>query len=114
MEWILPLLGGLGIGSLLKSAIDHWIVRKAAASDRLYQEKREAYLGLLEALHRAAVRASDENAKNFGFWRLRCDLFGSPQVSRYAQQVAETDGQTPERTQAFNSLVQAMRDDLNK
>jgi hypothetical protein len=51
MDWILPLIGGLGLGlglgSLLKSVIDHFNARRALTQDRLYQEKREAYLGLL-------------------------------------------------------------------
>jgi hypothetical protein len=47
------------MGSLLKSIADHFMARRANTRDRWYQEKREAYLGLLEALHgrgRASVR----------------------------------------------------------
>lgn len=114
MEWVLPLIGGLGLGSLLKSAIDHFITRRAAVSDRLYQEKREAYLGLLDALHRAAVEPSDKNSKNYALWQTRCELFGSPKVARFAQEIVDTNAGPPaERDRAFQGLVHAMRQDLS-
>lgn len=114
MQTILTLLGGLGIGSSLTTLIAHLIARRAADRSRLYQEKREAYLGLLDALHRAAVRPSDENAKNFALWQTRCDLFGSAEVSRYARAMVATNDNRPEREIAFRSLVDAMRIDLAK
>jgi hypothetical protein len=45
MQLLLGILGGLGIGSLLTQIATHFMARRASASDRLYQEKREAYLG---------------------------------------------------------------------
>src|SRR5690606_29175306 len=71
MEWILPLLAGLGIGSLLKSMADHFMARRASTSDRWYQEKRESYLGLLQALHDAAIHPSDKNSMAFALWQTR-------------------------------------------
>lgn len=115
MEWILPLLGGLGLGSLLKSVIDHFISRRAVTKDRLYQEKREAYLGLLGALHKAAVRPSDANAKEYALWQARCQLFGSKDVSTFAQAIVDTnEGPRSNRNDAFTGLIDAMRDDLGR
>jgi hypothetical protein len=113
MEWILPLLAGLGIGSLLKSIADHFMARRANTNDRWYQEKREAYLGLLESLHNAAVHPSDENSKAFAFWQARCELFGSKDVTSYAQaMIATNDGPQERRNEAFKGLLQAMKTDL--
>ncbi|MBB5571762.1 MULTISPECIES: hypothetical protein [Rhizobium] len=113
MEWVLPLIGGLGLGSLLKSVIDNFNSRRAVMKDRLYQEKREAYLGLLAALHKAAVSHSDENSKEFALWQTRCHLFGSPDVSKFAQDIIDTnDRPRIEREEAFKGLLQAMRKDL--
>lgn len=56
MDWILPLIGGLGIGAVIKSVVDNFNTRRAVSQDRRYKEKREAYLGLLSALHKAAVQ----------------------------------------------------------
>lgn len=113
MEWILGLIGGLGIGTLVTSIATHFMGRSAAASDRWYQERREAYLGLLSALHDAAVRPSDEHAKAYALWQTRCQLFGSPDVSKYAQRLVDTnDGPREERGEAMRSLIDAMRTDL--
>ncbi|MBB4569046.1 hypothetical protein [Rhizobium leucaenae] len=115
MDWVLPLIGGLGIGSLLKSVIDNFNSRRAVMKDRLYQEKREAYLGLLGALHKAAVQPSDENSKDFALWQTRCQLFGSPDAARFAQAIVETnDRPRSERESAFSGLIESMRDDLRR
>lgn len=115
MEWISLLVGGLGLGSLLKSYIDHFNARRAVIVDRLYQEKREAYLGLLNALHKAAIHPSDENSKDYALWQTRCQLFGAEDVARFAQALVDTnDGPRSERESAFAGLVQAMRDDLRR
>jgi hypothetical protein len=112
MDWAV-LLGGLGIGSLLTSVATHFMTRRANASDRWYQEKREAYLGLLKANHDAAVRSSDENAKAYGLWQARCDLFGSEAVSRLAQAMVDTnDGPRAERATVYRDLIAAMKADL--
>lgn len=113
MEWILPLLGGLGIGAVIKSVIDHFNARRAVSQDRHYQEKREAYLGLLGALHKAAVESSDQNSKEFALWQTRCQLFGSLEVANFAQAIVDTnDRPRVEREEAFKGLIEAMRKDL--
>jgi hypothetical protein len=112
MSWA-ELVGGLGIGSLMTSAATHFMTRRAAANDRWYQEKREAYLGLLDALHDAAVHPSDVNSKAFALWQTRCALFGAKSVSSFAQRMVDTnDGQSGERREAFAGLIDAMRRDL--
>lgn len=113
MEWILPLIAGLGLGSLLKSVADHFMARRASANDRWYQEKREAFLGLLNALHEAAVHPSDEHTKNYALWQTRCELFGSVDVVKFAQRIVDTnDSPREERNEAFRNLIDAVRRDL--
>ncbi|AVA23215.1 hypothetical protein [Rhizobium sp. NXC24] len=115
MEWVVPLVGGLGLGSLLKTVIDHFNSRRAVTKDRLYQEKREAYIGLLGALHKAAIQHSNENSKEYALWQTRCQLFGSSEVSRFAQAILDTnDGPRDERDAAFHGLIETMRKDLQR
>jgi hypothetical protein len=115
MEWVIALVGGLGIGSLFTSAATHFMSRRAATDDRWYQEKREAYLGLLSALHVAATNPSDANSKAYALWQTRCSLFGSPDVSKWAQRMVDTnDGPPVERDKAFRGLIEAMRADLKR
>lgn len=42
MEIVLTLLSILGIGSLLRALVLHWLARRAANADRSYAEKRDA------------------------------------------------------------------------
>jgi hypothetical protein len=89
------------------------MTRHANLNDRWYQEKREACLGLLNSLHSAAVRPSDENSKNYALWQTRCELFGSTDVARYAQAIVDTnDAPREERNTAFRNLIEAMKIDL--
>jgi pantothenate kinase len=57
------MVGGLGLGTLIQSVVTHTLNIKSKNTERLYAEKRETYLGLLDALHQAAVNPSDEKAK---------------------------------------------------
>ena len=34
MDWFLPLIAGLGLGSVIKSVADHFMTRKASEHDR--------------------------------------------------------------------------------
>lgn len=114
MEWLLPLIGGLGIGSFLTKVTDHFLNRQSRTRDRLYQEKREAYLGLLDALHRAAVQPSNENSKAYALWQTRVQLFGSPEAAKAAQGIVDTNtGPRDLREQEFKALLDAIRRDLH-
>ncbi|MGK4472985.1 hypothetical protein [Aeromonas molluscorum] len=109
------IVGGLGIGTLINTVYSDWRTRSAKRTDRQYEEKRNAYLGLLDALHNAAVEPSDAASKAFALWQTRCNLFGSKEVSLYAQKIVDTnDGPRAERNSAFNGLLDAMKADLMK
>ena len=115
MEVVLGLLGGLGIGSVLTAFVTHWISHRASIQDRWYQERREAYLGLVQSLHNAAVAPSDVASKAYALWQTRCDLFGSPEVARCTQRIVEiNDGPRSDRETAFRDLLAAMRVDLRR
>ncbi|HMN50539.1 MAG TPA: hypothetical protein PKB01_00580 [Xanthobacteraceae bacterium] len=113
MDWFAPLFAGLGLGTLITTIVSNLMSRRANLNDRTYQEKREAYLGLLKAIHEAATKPSDETAKAYALWQTRCNLFGSASVSKYAQDFVDTnDGPRELRAAAFNNLVIAMKADL--
>ena len=77
MDWLLPAITGLGLGAVLKSLIDFFINKSTSRKKIQYTEMREAYVGLLEALHKAAIEPSAINSKNFALWQTRVQLFGS-------------------------------------
>jgi hypothetical protein len=106
-------LGAVGIGTLINTVYSDWRTRAAKRTDRLYEEKRNAYLGLLDAFHKAAVEPSDAASKAFALWQTRCNLFGSEEVSLYVQRIIDTnDGPRSERNEAFKGLLNAMKADL--
>jgi hypothetical protein len=112
---LLGIIGGLGLGTLLNSVVSSLIAKKTKRNERLYEEKRTAYLGLLSALHKAAVKPSNESSKEYALWQTQCSLFGSDKVAYYAQMIVDTnDSPRPERDKAFKGLIEAMRSDLSK
>ncbi|MDD1780680.1 hypothetical protein LRP49_05630 [Enterovibrio sp. ZSDZ35] len=111
---ILAMLGGLGVGSLLNTFFGHVTTQKAKQNDRRYEEKKAAHIGLLNALHDAAVKPSNENSKAYALWQTKCQIFGSSDVSKYAQEIVDTNDCPRElRDKAFNLLLDAIRKDLN-
>jgi hypothetical protein len=104
------LIGGLGIGSLLTSALGHILNRGAARRDRLYAEKRETFIGLLDALREASLTPSPAASKTYGLWQARCELFASSDVAKCARDLMDTPPKNRERH--YEALIEAMKRDL--
>ena len=112
---VTALLGGLGLGSLLNSLVTHFTTQKSKKEQRRYEEKKAAYLGLFTSLHDAAVSPSDENSKAYALWQAKCQIFGSNEVAKFAQEIIDTnDGPRDLRHVAFEKLLEAIRQDLDK
>jgi len=71
MEWLMPLIGGLGIGAILKSVVDFYLTKRSSGRKLKYEEMKDAYIGLLNALHEASVAPSDKASKNYALWPLK-------------------------------------------
>ena len=112
MDQILPLLAAFGLGSIVTALVQSALSNRSKRLDRSFAEKQTAYVGLLEAYHRAAVEGTDEAAKNFAYWQVRCDLVGSDAVCDAIRRIAETNDDREGRLRADNDLRQAMRSDL--
>lgn len=111
---VLAIFGGLGAGSLLNTLMSHITSVKAKQKERRYEEKKAAYIGLLTALHDAAVSPSDKNSKAYALWQTKCQIFGFSEISRLSQEIVETnEGPRELRNTAFESLLEAIRKDLN-
>ena len=112
MEWG-TLLGVFGIGAIFKTILDSVLSAKKDRASLQYKEKREAYLGLLDALHKAAVSPSDENSKIFALWQTKVSIFGSQEASDAVKGIVDTnDGPRESRNMYFNNLLKAIREDL--
>ncbi|HCM14819.1 MAG TPA: hypothetical protein DHW79_02525 [Candidatus Cloacimonas sp.] len=109
---VVYLIGGIGIGSVITTIITTLSRKREILNERVYKEKRGAYLGLLRSLHNAAVEPSDKNAKEYALWQTRIQLFGSKESADFAQKIVDTAPGSSARNLAFEGLLKAMRDDL--
>jgi len=121
MEAIIPFVSAVGLGGAIGSALtivlQAWLSRRAARDDRQFRERKEAYIGLLNALHRSEVEGTPEAAKNVGHWMNVCDLVGSGPVLGQLRRLVETNplpggAAHHGRPAALMGLKEAMRADL--
>lgn len=113
MAQLIPLLTAFGLGSIVTALIQSWLALRSKRDDRRFQEKQTAYLGLLEAYHRAAVEGTDETSKAFAYWQMRCELVGAEAVRDAIRRIVETNDDRPARERADHDMKKAMRADLN-
>jgi len=108
-------IGGI-IGSLLTTFAQAWFARKSYLENRNFQEKKEAYVGFLEALHRSEVEGTIEASLRAGHWQNRCELVAPQSVRPLIQRIIETNpiaGKShPDRPVVIGQLKAAMRTDL--
>lgn len=109
---VVYLIGGIGIGSVITTIITTISRKREILNERVYKEKRGAYLGLLRSLHNAAVEPSEKNAKEYALWQTRIQLFGSKESADFAQKIVDSAPGSGVRHLAFEGLLKAMRDDL--
>ncbi len=110
-------LGGLGIGSIVTSAItalvQHSLARRAKQQDLRMTELKEAFTGFLAAY--AKINENDtsrENQVNFGLWAARIQLVASSKVSASIEAVKQTKANSEARGAAIDAMLLAMRKDL--
>lgn len=72
-----------------------------------------AYIGLLETYRQAAVEGTDETAKNFAYWQIRCELVAPEYVREAVERIIETNEDHIARLKAHNELKVALRRDLS-
>ncbi|HOH98770.1 MAG TPA: hypothetical protein PL188_10765 [Candidatus Cloacimonadota bacterium] len=112
LSLLITLIGGIGIGSIIQVVIANRARKKELFENRTYKEMRNSYIGLLNSLHNAAVNPSDKSSKEYALWQTRVELFESSKVSKYVQDIIDTNPSSQERNVAFNSLISSMRADL--
>lgn len=109
---LVPLLTAFGLGSIVTALIQSWLAQRSKRDDRRFHEKQTAYIGLLEAYHRAAVEGTDETSKAFAYWQMRCELVAPEPVRDAIRRIVETNDDRPARLKADHDMKEAMRADL--
>lgn len=109
---VLPFLTAFGLGSIVTALIQFLLQQRSEVKKRSFEERKEAYIGLLDAYHEAAVENSDRAAKKFAYWQMRCELVGPLAVRRAIAKIVETNDDIDARYHAHDELKSALRSDL--
>lgn len=96
----------------MTALVQSWLSQRSKRDERSFREKQAAYIGLLEAYHRAAVEGTDEAGKNFGYWQMRCELVAPETVRKAIERIVETNADRTGRRKAHEALKSALRADL--
>ncbi|MCQ0092929.1 hypothetical protein [Roseovarius sp. M141] len=107
------LIAAFGIGSLLTVLVQRFLETRSLSRQRQYDERKEAYVGLLESWVRGEdANFTDASARDTGHWLLRAQLVASPKVHDMLSEWGETKPGSDERISATKKLKSAMREDL--
>lgn len=110
---VVQLISAAGIGGILGSVIttllQSWILNKQRINDRIFQEKKESYLGLIMAYRNAVISGNDKD-KEFAYWSVRCNLLAPLSISKLINDMKTDNFSIQEK--AFSELQIAMKDDL--
>ncbi len=113
---IIQFLSAFGLGAIVVAFVQAWFSHRAYISKRNFEEKKESYIGFLDAMHQSEVERTEKSALNVGHWQNRIELVGSRTVIGACTRIKETNpisGEVhPERPQAMRDLKEAMRKDL--
>ena len=111
----LPLFGAFGLGSVVTSIVSSWLGARHKQAERSFEERKEAYMGLLQAYHKAAIASPSEQefaAKDFAYWQLRCDIVGPPAVRSAITEIIASNDDQIKRAVAHERLKRSIRKDL--
>lgn len=111
MDQVLPLLTAFGLGSVVSALVQAWLAQRNRASGRSFDERKAAYIGLLEA-YQSAVEGKDAMGIQFGYWQTRCDLVAPKAVRDAASKVSAIHNDKSARNRAMRELIDVMRSDL--
>ena len=113
---MIPFLSAFGLGAIVTALVQAWLSNLAYRRQRDFQEKKESYVGFLDALHQSEIEQSPAAALNVGSWQNRIELVGSRAVIAACRSIEGTNpigGEIhPARPAALRRLKEAMRADI--
>lgn len=109
---MIELLAGLGLGSVPTTVLQVYLSRKDRAHAESYRERRDAYIGLEEAIYPSEVDPTSASALGIGHWAARCELMAPASVREAVALFIKSEPGTQTRRNAIQSMRAAMRKDL--
>ena len=112
LNWT-TILTAIGASSLLSLLMQHMLSNQLFRKKTQIQERKEAFIGLLEAWRdQEQEGVTNKNKFEVGHWILRCELVGSNNLRCKLRNWNETQPGSSERSKALKELKNAMRKDL--
>lgn len=115
MDW-LQLISAAGLGAIISTVIQSWLAARTATKQRHFQEKKDAYVGMLSAIHKSEIEQTKEASLYAGYWINICEIVGSKSVrdclKRHLKSNPVNGKVHPDRPQVMSDLIEAMRKDL--
>lgn len=112
----IEILSAFGLGAIFTAIFQAFFNLYQNKKALSFQEKKEAYIGYLNAMHQSEVCRDEQSALNVGHWQNRIELVGSKSVVKSCHRIGETNPQSgevhPDRPQALLELKEQMRRDL--
>jgi hypothetical protein len=113
---IFEFVTAFGIGAVVTTVLQYVFAELQYRRNRAFEEKKEAYLGFLNALFESEVTQDTKSAHNVGHWENRIQLVGREDVVAACASIGRTNPQNgnvhPERPAALSILKKCMRSDL--
>ncbi|MEM6602700.1 MAG: hypothetical protein AAF621_01495 [Pseudomonadota bacterium] len=105
-------IGGI-IGSIVTTFFQALMASRQKMNERAFQEKKEAYVGFLDAYRILEVDdESQANLKNFGYWDMRCAVVASPDVKQAITYLKQSAPNSDARDAANQRLLSSIQKDL--
>lgn len=112
MDW-LALVTAFGLGSVVSAGVQYWLENQRQSRNLAFHQRKEAYLGLLEAWVRQENSGHDEKSlRDVGHWLLRCQLVASPRVHELLEAWENSEHGSVDRISVTRNLKKGMRKDL--
>jgi hypothetical protein len=105
-------LAGLGVGGGLTALVQYWLSRRGKREDSRFAARKAAFDGLMVAYAALEEGWSEARAKQFALWEAQVQLHASSAVVVALKSLKASQPKTPERRQAHDDLIEAMRSDL--
>lgn len=109
---ITTFLSGLGLGGILTFLIKHSLEQKSKLKEMWLLDYKATCDGLLNAYKQVALKGDQIALKDFGFYRLKLQLYANEEVLAASERLQNSDAGTKERDEAVEKLLRAMRNDL--
>ncbi len=111
MEFV-SLLSAFGVGAVVSTITQSVLSNRTVKRSRSFNERKEAYFGLFEAISSLQSGSSSAAKVNFDMWVFRCNIVAPKTVRDAINALYGTDIDNNARIEAIEQLKLQIRADL--